>query len=220
MGQTTEATTSPNPAKTKADIKVQPAALADLDRAAKVLADAFSRDAYATGLLPSGDVTSQLYKIFKVQLKHTFKYGGHVWLAIDAATDELLGVSEWGAPGTNPGFLSQAPELPAYLSVFRSRILDAAITDNNAEKHRPLVPHWYLKAIGTTEQARGRGAGSALIRHRLAEADATGTPAYLESSSEANMPYYEKFGFVERSRIPSRGTVETIGMWRPAQTKG
>lgn len=191
--------------------------LSDLDRAAKVLADAFSKDAYATGLLPSGDVTSQLYKIFKVQLKHTFKYGGHVWLAIDSSNGELLGVSEWGAPGTNPGFFSQAPELPAYLSIFRSGMLDAAITDKNADKHRPLVPHWYLKAIGTTERARGRGAGSALIRHRLADADATGTPAYLESSSETNMSYYEKFGFVERSRIPSRGTVETIGMWRPAQ---
>ena len=121
-------------------------------------------------------MTSQLYKIFKVQLKHTFKYGGHVWLAIDSSNGELLGVSEWGAPGTNPGFFSQAPELPAYLSIFRSRMLDAAITDKNADKHRPLVPHWYLKAIGTTERARGRGAGSALIRHRLADADATGHP--------------------------------------------
>lgn len=218
MGQITDTTTlSPHPASAKADIKIQPAAPADLDRAAKVLADAFSKDAYATGLLPSGEVTSQLYKVFTIQLKHTFKYGGHVWLAIDSSNDELLGVAEWGAPGTNPGFFSQIPELPSYINVFRSRILDAAITDKNADNHRPLVPHWYLKAIGTTERARGRGAGSALIRHRLADADATGTPAYLESSSEANMPYYEKFGFAERSRIPSRGTVETIGMWRPAR---
>lgn len=215
MGKTTE---SPCHATAKADVKVHPAALADLDRAAKVLAEAFSTDVYATGLLPSGDVVGQMYKIFKVQLKHTFRYGGHVWLAIDSSNDDLLGVAEWGAPGTNPGFFSQVPELPAYLSVFRSRIIDAAITDFNADRHRPLVPHWYLKAIGTTEKARGRGAGSALIRHRLAEADATGTPAYLEASSDVNVSYYEKFGFAERSRIPGRGTVETIGMWRPVQS--
>ena len=216
MGHTTSSVESSRQSKTS-DITVQPAAPADLDRAAKVLADAFSKDAYAIGLLPSGDTVHKLTKLFKLQLKHTFKYGGHVWLAIDSSNDDLLGVSEWGAPGKNPGFFSQAPELPGYLSIFRTRVLDAAITDMNADRHRPLIPHWYLKAIGTTEKARGRGAGSALIRHRLAEADATGTPAYLEASSNANVPYYENFGFVERSRIPSRGTVETIGMWRPAQ---
>lgn len=87
----------------------------------------------------------------------------------------------------------------------------------NADAHRPLFPHWYSRTLGATKRARGRGAGSALIWHRLVDADATETLDYLESSSEDKIVYYEKFGFVERSRIPSRGTVETMGMWCPSK---
>lgn len=69
-----------------------------------------------------------------------------MWLAIDSSNGELLGVSEWGT-GTNGVLFRRLPELPAYLSIFRSRMLDAAITDKNADKHRPLVPHWYLRPL-------------------------------------------------------------------------
>lgn len=85
---------------------MQLAALADLDRAVIIFAAVFPRDAYATGVLPSRDMTGQLYKIFKIQLNPACTYGGQVRLAFEAPNDELLSVAEWGAPGTNPGFFS------------------------------------------------------------------------------------------------------------------
>ena len=37
--------------------------------------------------------------------------------------------------------------------------------------------------------------GSALMRHVLAEGDATGLPAYLEATTPRNRMLYERYGF-------------------------
>jgi GNAT superfamily N-acetyltransferase len=49
--------------------------------------------------------------------------------------------------------------------------------------------------LGTEPAAQGRGIGSELLRGTLEECDRTGTLAYLESSKEANIPFYERHGF-------------------------
>ena len=62
-------------------------------------------------------------------------------------------------------------------------------------KRHPQKPHWYLQAIGTDPTSQGRGFGGVIIRHQLANADASAVPAYLESSEESNIPIYATFGF-------------------------
>lgn len=199
-------------------VEILPASPADREDAARVLAAAFAADEHTVGLLPTGDRHRRLTSMFSLSVSETLRAGGHVWLARDPDDDRLLGVAVWQAPGESRGVLSEVRSGVAHLRVHGRRLLDAALTQRVADAHRPRVPHWYLAVIGTDPDARGRGVGSALIRHRLTVADARGYGTYLESSSPANVPVYRRYGFTEVGTIPSRGTTPLIGMWRPART--
>jgi GNAT superfamily N-acetyltransferase len=42
---------------------------------------------------------------------------------------------------------------------------------------------------------QGQGLGSLLLAHTLAQTDALGLPAYLEATSDRNVPLYQRHGF-------------------------
>ena len=63
------------------------------------------------------------------------------------------------------------------------------------DAHHPREPHWHLPMIGVDPSRQGQGRGSALLRHALERCDRESALAYLESSSPANIPLYERFGF-------------------------
>jgi ribosomal protein S18 acetylase RimI-like enzyme len=84
------------------------------------------------------------------------------------------------------------------------------------DRLHPTEPHWYLAVLGTRPDAEGRGHGGAVLHPVFARADADGVGCYLESSKEANIPYYERHGFtvtgthdLDRGRGPRLWT-----MWR------
>lgn len=197
-----------------ASLAILPAARSDSAAAAQILADAFANDEHTVGLVPAENRPDRLRRLFAVMVSESFAAGGHVWLAVDTESRTPLGVALWEAPSATAPIQHKLVHALSYARVFGSRLLDAARTDHVADAHRPGVPHWYLKDLGTAPEARGTGVGSALLKHRLAAADATGTGSYLESSSRANVGYYRRFGFVERSEIPAVGTSDLIGMWR------
>jgi ribosomal protein S18 acetylase RimI-like enzyme len=62
-------------------------------------------------------------------------------------------------------------------------------------EHEPPEPLLYLSHIGVIPERQGEGLGSALMRDGLASADRDGVPAWLETSREDNVAYYERFGF-------------------------
>jgi GNAT superfamily N-acetyltransferase len=70
----------------------------------------------------------------------------------------------------------------------------------------PSEPHYYLVAFGVHPDRKGRGLGRQLLSHGLAHADREGIPAYLETSNEANLGLYARFGFVQLEQLdPGRG---------------
>lgn len=88
------------------------------------------------------------------------------------------------------------------------------------EDAHPAEPHWYLSAIGTGNATRGGGFGKALLRSRLDRCDAEGVPAYLESSKEKNISYYERFGFRVTGEIAVPNGGPTLWkMWRAPVTR-
>ena len=72
--------------------------------------------------------------------------------------------------------------------------------------HKRLAPfdHWYLQSIAVEPEEQGKGYGSSLLRAMITKIDNEGLPIYLETNTEKNMLYYEKFGFevVEHIIIP------------------
>jgi len=84
-------------------------------------------------------------------------------------------------------------------------------------RHPHQPPHWYLAVLGTDPPAQGQGLGSAVLAPVLAQCDADGVGAYLESSKERNIAFYARHGFrvTEELRLP-RGP-RVWAMWRDAR---
>jgi GNAT superfamily N-acetyltransferase len=91
-----------------------------------------------------------------------------------------------------------------------------ALFDRFDEHHPRAVPHYYLSLWATHRDHAGRGIGSALLRENLAEIDAEGMPAYLESTNPRNVPRYEALGFSRRGEFSSPHGPTVTTMWRPA----
>jgi GNAT superfamily N-acetyltransferase len=86
------------------------------------------------------------------------------------------------------------------------------------ESHHPSdEPHYYLSLWGTHRDHTGRGIGTALLKECLAQIDAEGMPAYLESTNPANLPRYEALGFRPRAKFGPPGGPVTTTMWRAAR---
>jgi ribosomal protein S18 acetylase RimI-like enzyme len=87
-----------------------------------------------------------------------------------------------------------------------------------AARH-PVVPHVYLSSIGVLPEQRGRGVGSAILRHRLASADQSAHPVYLEASTPRNQKLYARHGFQPLGEpiVLGDGGPRPQPMWRTAR---
>lgn len=56
------------------------------------------------------------------------------------------------------------------------------------------MPFRYLWFIGVNPELQGKGLGSALFQEIEAQ-NKTQLPTYLETSTETNLPFYQKLGF-------------------------
>ncbi len=78
----------------------------------------------------------------------------------------------------------------------------------------PVYQHWHLGPIGVLPEFQGSGIGSRLLERFCLEADACGSPAYLETDLDRNVRLYEKFGFklcdeTEIFGVPNRFMLRT-----------
>lgn len=83
---------------------------------------------------------------------------------------------------------------------------------------QPKEPHYYLFAISVHPALQGQGIGGKLMRPALNQVDAAHMPAYLESSKESNIGFYQNHGFrVIEKVVPAQGCPPLWLMWRDAQ---
>jgi GNAT superfamily N-acetyltransferase len=101
--------------------------------------------------------------------------------AVVDVTDDLDGVAIWYPPGRYP---EPGEDATPAARAGSSALLEAI------ETARPPGRFWFLAFLGA--RTPGRGAGSALVRHRLARI--TGSSA-LWTGNEANLDFYARFGF-------------------------
>ena len=77
----------------------------------------------------------------------------------------------------------------------------------------PSHQHWHLGPVGVLPSHQGKGIGTKLLSLFCKEVDACLTPAYLETDSDKNVRFYERFGFKVVSETDIFD-VKNYFMWR------
>lgn len=63
------------------------------------------------------------------------------------------------------------------------------------KNNHPKEPFAYLWFIGVNPQEQNKGIGSLFIKQVIQECERKNRPIYLETSTQKNIPFYQKFGF-------------------------
>jgi GNAT superfamily N-acetyltransferase len=191
---------------------------ADLRPAIATMVRAFEDDPVMVWLFPDEQMRRrQLPKFFAITFREvSSRHEGTELLVAGAA---VLGGAIWVPPGAwRPSVWQQLRTTPRYALALGSRIGVASTTYGAIVRCHPERPHWYLSGIGTDPPVQGTGVGTELMRSRLARCDAAGQPAYLESSKERNVPFYERHGFQVIGELSLPGGGPTLWlMWRDPQ---
>ena len=93
-----------------------------------------------------------------------------------------------------------------------------SIWRNEWARHDPMNQHWHLGPVGVLPSHQGKGIGTNLLSRFCQEVDTCLSPAYLETDSDKNVQFYERFGFevVKETEIFN---VNNRYMWRPQYRK-
>jgi len=185
-----------NEAVTKERIEIDSAAVKPVvssydiraEAATSVVTLAFATDPVARWMYPDPDQYLQHFPQFIRAFAGKSFEKGTAYLAPDFA-----GAALWLKPGVEPngdaliGLIWESTSSEVQKDLF-------PLFEQMGAFH-PKYPHWYLPMIGVEPSRQGNGVGSALLQHSLANCDADGLPAYLESSNPKNISLYERFGF-------------------------
>jgi len=178
-----------------------------IDRTGDLFGRALYDDPLTCHLVPDPARRHRFQHIFRCYIRYGYLYG-HV-----TVPEDLTGVVVSIPPGQYAftlgrllriGFL----RLPLEFGFSLTHRVWTTLTcfERHHQQDMP-TPHWYLLAIGVDPLLQCKGIGSALLQTVLVEADQTGHPCYLESTSERNIAFYERHGFrvLRRGEIPGGG---------------
>ena len=158
---------------------------------ADILADSFLYDPVMNWVIPN----TRLYAGFFRTLAETlFLPHQHAYLEKNGN-----GAALWLPPGVSFEMPVTAGQIFMLLRLVLTRgpkvIPRLLAVQKTMEKYHPRQPHYYLQSVGARQASQGRGIGSALLKQVTPLCDRDQLPAYLESSSERNLPLYERHGF-------------------------
>lgn len=190
---------------------VREATRSDIAVLSAVLGRAFADDPVWQWMFPRHP--ERMARLFALLLGQVHLPNGASEVAADG--DGVLAGALWDPPGRwKISLATQVRQLPALVRALGPRTVPVLRGLGEIERLHPPRPHWYLGVLGTDPPAQGRGLGSALLASRLSRCDEARLPAYLESSKERNVPYYERFGFRVTGELRLRGGPPIWPMWR------
>ena len=163
-----------------------PERLADL---ASVFGRAFVTEPTFAWALSGPNLEARLIRAYELYLERVIPLGV-VWEAADGlgamvlVSDDRMAV--WEAAVVDDSLIGDLAEdggarHVAYWAWISSKLPDERV--------------WQLDSVAVDSSARGRGIGSALIRHGLTRASQAGFATTLETGTAANVPIYEHLGF-------------------------
>ncbi|CAN5787416.1 GNAT family N-acetyltransferase [soil metagenome] len=178
---------------------------ADEPALAAVAARAFEHDPIWTWIVPDERTRlDRLTRFFEVMGRRVFAPAGRHRLT----TTDLAGMAVWAPPGTwRVSPVRMLPAVPGMVRALGSGTRRVARFSSYLEKKHPAEPHWYLEMLATAPAHQRRGVGAELVAPVLERCDTEGILAYLETETDANVPYYRRHGFdvTEEVDIPGGG---------------
>lgn len=210
-------------------ITVKNVRAADQDFAVRAVVLAFSADPVARWFYPDAQHYREYFPCFvKAFAGVAFKDGN-----VDCVED-YSGAAFWLPPDIHPDEQALVALLQRTIPE-RGQAEVFALLEQMDSRH-PAEPHWYLPMIGVVPDKQGNGYGSALLRHAVERCDSDDKLAYLESSSDKNIPLYERHGFevlgtiqvgsspplfpmLRRPRRLIRREKRRLIPWQPAKTQ-
>ncbi|WP_030571183.1 GNAT family N-acetyltransferase [Streptomyces aureocirculatus] len=174
---------------------VRPATEQDSPAAVRTLTQAFADYPFTRHVVAAEGHAERVGRLQELFLTRIGLPYGRVWV-----TDDARAVAVWTTPEQDPGpgFAEVGPRL-AELAGERAPAFASA--EQALGPHRPTEPVWFLATIGVAPDAQGQGLGRAVLAPGLDAADRAGHAAFLETSSERNVSFYERLGFVVTADI-------------------
>ena len=166
-------------------IPIRPAGLDDRARVAAIMADAFADDPALSFIFPDAATRPERLRRFFTLIQRTETDPALTTIAGDGAAAAI-----WRRPGE-----WQTPPLT---------MLRLAV---------PMLTT-FGSALSRASQHQGKGFGGAAIRARLAQCDAQGLPAALETATESNLAIYRAMGFRITDEFKLADGPQFWGMWR------
>jgi ribosomal protein S18 acetylase RimI-like enzyme len=192
-------------------MEVRPARGEEVPQLAAMLARAFHDDPVTAWFMPNEQRRPKYAARF-------FGWQLHRLLGQEQVhvTGDRSGAAVWALPGRWRESNWQALRLfVALVPALASHLPAATRGVERVERRHPVEPHLYLAVLGTDPSAQGRGVGTAVLKPGLELCDREGLPAYLESSKEANVAFYSRFGFRVTEEVSMPGDGPTVWlMWR------
>ena len=196
---------------------VRLAVRSDLEEIRSTLVDAFMSDPVSVWIYPDESQRREcLAEWYELTLLAGLR-SGHTYTASDNRAAAI-----WSPPSVPQLFewkregVAIAEMLDRHLGRRTQFVLESLGALENA--HPRGVPHFYLAMLGTSPAMQGKGLGGSLLDYVLARCDHEGWPAYLETSRERNVTFYEgrRFKVTGDTYLPDGPRVWF--MWRDPQS--
>ena len=143
-------------------------------------------------------------------------FGGNAFAAQTAwSLDDCSAVALWLPAGTQQD--ADAITSVVAETVSPEKLEDILLVGLQVDEAHPEFAHWYLPFFGVDSALQGNGLGGALMKHCLGILDASGLPAYLETSNPRNIPFYERHGFEVTGEAQAGACPPVTFMLRAAQ---
>ncbi|MFI2612780.1 GNAT family N-acetyltransferase [Kitasatospora sp. NPDC018619] len=175
---------------------VRPIADTDVPTAVDTLTRAFTGDPYIRHVIAADGHEERIRRFQELCLTRIGIPYGRVWVA-----DEGRAVAAWSTPDQDPSPAFEGiGALLGDLAGHRAAAYEVA--EQAVEPHRPEEPAWFLNTVAVAPEAQGRGLGSRVLASGIEAAAREGYPAFLETSTERNVAFYERLGFEVTAEVP------------------
>ncbi len=168
----------------------------DIKRVSKILADAFSEDPIWSELIKDLGNNFDTSIIYQIPIKYCLRYG-----KVFATSGNLEGIMAFTTQNRANMKASTIIRSGAILSSlklgmkFGKKMLRIFEIIEDDRKNLDIGPFYYINIIGVAPEFQGQGFGGKLLRVLIEKSKEEGKSIYLETETEENVKFYEKFGF-------------------------